>query len=166
MNKAFFSSLIVAACMTIYSAVQISVELHERAVAQDLATNTMLTWDRAYQSLTSSEKRWEASIPKMGNFSDLASLVTKTDLAPLAWPSLEKLSIESVDVLDHLRAYKACLSDGSAGVLFQANSIEEAFSALAQFGKRKDVYFDGVSVDSQNSNATIRFAKFCLILRG
>ena len=161
----FFAGLAVAASLVV-SSVRVSDALGSKAFMQERATDAILKWDQSYVALGEYEKKWEATVPPAAEFGDLASLIGHTKVAPLEWPRIEKISIESLDVVEALYAYKACLADGSGGVIFRARNVSEAFSSIATMGDRKDILFDGINVSLDKSGVSVRFTKFCILMRG
>lgn len=166
MTKAMLLALLAAAATLVFSALRVSDAIAEKAFLQERATDAILRWDQSYMALGEFDRKWVESVPAAADYADLASLVLHTDVAPLKWPPIEKITIENLEVLESMYAYKACLTDGSGGVAFHADSASQAFAAITTMSERRDVLFDGIALAQDKSGATIRFNKFCLLMRG
>lgn len=166
MSKVLFFAGIAVAASLVVSAVRVSDALATKAVMQERATDAILKWDQSYVALGEFEKKWEETVPAAADFGDLASLISHTRVEPLQWPHFEKISLESLDVVEPLYVYKACLADGSGGVVFRARNVSEAFSSIAAMGDRKDILFDGINVSLDKTGVSVRFTKFCILMRG
>lgn len=166
MSKVLFFAGIAVAASLVVSAVRVSEALASKAFMQERATDAILKWDQSYVALGEFEKKWEETVPPASRFQDLASLIAHTRVEPLQWPHVEKLSLESLDVIEPLYVYKACLIDGSGGVVFRARNVSEAFASIASMGDRKDIVFDGINVSLDKASVSVRFSKFCILMRG
>lgn len=166
MNRSIFFAIIAMALVSVFSSIRIAAALDEKTMTQERATNSVLNWNRAVLALAKSEDQWLEALPAAKGFADLASLIDRTDPAPLVWPNVEKIAIDSIKPLEHLHAYKACLNDGGGGVMFSVDTVEQAFFSIDMLSERKNVMFDGISIMPAKRGVYVRFAKFCLLMRG
>ncbi|MBK4738754.1 hypothetical protein [Noviherbaspirillum pedocola] len=166
MTKAMLLAILAAAATLVFSAMRLSDAIAEKAFLQERATDAILRWDKSYMALGEFDRKWIDSVPAAADYADLASLIVRTDVAPLTWPQIEKITIEKLDVIEGMYAYKACLSDGGGGVAFHADGAGQAFAAITAMSERKDVLFDGIALAQDKAGATIRFNRFCLLMRG
>jgi hypothetical protein len=166
MTKAMLFAILAAGATLVFSALRLSDAITEKAFLQERATDAILRWDQSYMALSEFDRKWNDSLPAAADYADLASLLVHTDVSPLKWPQIEKITIENLDVVESMYAYKACLSDGGGGIAFHADSASQAFAAAMSMSERKDVLFDGIALAQDKGGATLRFNKFCLLMRG
>lgn len=164
--KTIFLPAVVSVSM-VYACFQINQALLAKTVHQERETATVMKWNQSYTALGTFEKKWQTTIPSASKIPDLASLIERTSIAPLSWPSLQKLSIVAIEERQDAYVYNVCLADGEgSGVQIQAASPTEAMAGLDVLSRRHDVVFNGVKLSADKEGTYLRFYKLCILLRG
>lgn len=156
---------LIAAAL-VYSTFRIDQALVAQSERQNRETETVLKWNQHYTALGAFEKKWRATIPSARQTPDLASLIEQTKVAPLTWPDLQKMSVQTVRKKADAYVYETCLSDGQGGVEMKGANAAEVMTGLDQLSRRHDISFDGVKLHADKEGAYLRFTEFCVLLRG
>ena len=148
--------------------------MSNKALAQDLITESVERWKQSYLALADTSKKWEKSYRKEDTIQDLVTLYASIGLSEYGLVAdQDAVIVYKIDPVLHnemaLGLTRYCLASSTTGenngLQVQAVNYQMLFAGLKRLTSRPDIFVGTINIKGGGDVPIANLGEFCVLLR-